>query len=116
MSSAAAVVREHLDAFNAHSTERVLAGFAPDAVWRTGADVFEGRAGLADLFDPWLWTLNPSLAEVGLVCEGDLVAAQLVEELTVDGELRRFGIAVFFRVRGGLIVAAKVYREGSADL
>ncbi|MDX6257885.1 MAG: uncharacterized protein QOJ11_4219 [Frankiales bacterium] len=116
MSDAAAAVREHIAAFNAHSTERLLAGFAADAVWRTGADVFEGEAGLAHLFDPWLWTLSPSLTLGNLVAEGSRVAVQLVEELTVDGELQRMDIAVFFEIRDGKIVSAKVYREGSADL
>ncbi len=41
-----AAVLEHLAAFNAHDTARVLAGFTPDAVWITGADRFEvGRPG-----------------------------------------------------------------------
>jgi ketosteroid isomerase-like protein len=40
----------------------------------------------------------------------------LVERLTIDGEVRRMDIAVFFEVRHGKIAEGKVYREGSADL
>jgi uncharacterized protein len=114
--SAVAVVREHVDAFNAHSTERLLAGFAPDAVWVTGTDVTHGRDGLADLFDDWLWGLRPSLAVITLVAADRHVAAELVEELTVDDERRAMNIAVFFVVDQGRITSAKVYREGSADV
>jgi hypothetical protein len=36
--SPAVVVREHLEAFNAHDTARLLGWFADDAVWITGTD------------------------------------------------------------------------------
>jgi hypothetical protein len=38
------VVAEHLTAFNEHDTDRLLAGFASDAVWATGQLVVRGRA------------------------------------------------------------------------
>jgi ketosteroid isomerase-like protein len=113
---ATAAVLEHISAFNAHSTQRLLDGLAEDAVWRTGTDVVQGSAALADLFDPWLWALAPSLKVTSLVAQGSQVAAQLLEELTVDGEVRRMDIAVFFDVRDGKILSAKVYREGSAEV
>ncbi|MCU1658124.1 MAG: nuclear transport factor 2 family protein [Pseudonocardiales bacterium] len=111
-----AVVIEHIEAFNAHSSERLLAGFAADAIWVTGQDTTRGRAGLAELFDPWLWSLNPSLTVSRLAAEGNVVAAELREQLTVDGELRTMNIAVFFDVCDAQIVVAKVYREGHADI
>ena len=46
----------------------------------------------------------------------DVAATELIEELTVDGEQRRFEIAVFFRFADGLITRVTVYREGSADI
>ena len=109
-------VTEHIDAFNAHDTERLLAGLAEDARWATGQDVFQGRASLAELFDDGLWALNPSLEVRTVVSDGEASAAELLEELTVDGERRRFAIAVFLRFADGLITSATVYREGSADL
>ena len=111
-----AAVLEHLAAFNAHDTARVLAGFTPDAVWITGADRFEGRAALADVFDAWLWTLEPVLTLLALVVEADRAAAQLHESLVLDGRRREFDIAVFFELAGGQVRQGKVYREGSADL
>jgi hypothetical protein len=109
-------VLEHLDAFNQHSSDRLLAGFSADAVWATGQDVFEGQAALAELFEPGLWAHNPSLTILSLIADAAGAAAELREELTVNGERRSFNIAVFFVVNRGLIRRAKVYREGSADI
>jgi hypothetical protein len=116
MPSARDVVEEHLAAFNAHDTERLLAGFGPDIVWSTGRDVMRGTTALAEVFDAGLWELAPSLATIAVVAEGGVVAAELHERITVDGELREFDIAAFFEVADGLIHRAKVYREGTADL
>lgn len=111
-----AVVARHLEAFNRHDTDGLLATLATDAVWNTGQDTIRGHQALADLFDPGLWALNPSLTVRTLLVEGNLVAAQLDEELTVDGDVRRFTIAGFFDVRAGLIQSTKIFREGSADI
>ncbi|MGN6609443.1 MAG: nuclear transport factor 2 family protein [Jatrophihabitans sp.] len=116
MSVARAAVVEHLAAFNAHDTERLLAGFAPDVVWITGQDTVVGADGLTGLFDAGLWALDPRLEVVGMLTQGDDVAAQLRECVTVDGERRTFPIAAFFTVADGLITRAKIYREGNADL
>jgi ketosteroid isomerase-like protein len=110
------VVREHLAAFNAHDTLRLLAWCTPDCVWVTGTDRFEGRPALAGIFDDWLWSLEPTLTVESMIAEGDSVAAELTERVTVDGETRSFAIAAFFTVADGLISRAKVYREGNADL
>jgi ketosteroid isomerase-like protein len=109
-------LREHLAAFNAHDTQRLLAGLADDVLWATGRDLISGRAALIELFDDGLWAMNPSLELRTSLAEGDTAAAELTEELTVDGERVRFPIAVFLRFRDGLITHATVYREGSADL
>jgi ketosteroid isomerase-like protein len=111
-----AAVLEHVAAFNAHDSERILAGFTADAVWITGADRFEGTPALADVFDAWLWTLAPELTVLALVVEDDRAAAQLHESLIVDGQRREFDIAVFFELSGGQIRLGTVYREGSAEL
>jgi ketosteroid isomerase-like protein len=116
MASAREAVEEHVAAFNAHDTARVLAGFAPDAVWATGQDVVRGSDSLAELFDAGLWQLEPSLHVLTLLGEETLVAAELHETITVEGARHDFRIAVFFTVEAGLIQAAKVYREGSADI
>jgi ketosteroid isomerase-like protein len=112
----AQLVAEHLAAFNAHDSARLLAGLAPDVRWATGQDVFHGRDELAGLFDDGLWAMRPSLERRSIVAAGDAAAAELTEQLTIDGEQRRFAIAVFFRFADGLITSATVYREGSADI
>jgi uncharacterized protein len=116
MSSAQELVEEHLAAFNAHDTERLLATLAPDVVWATGQDVCRGHDELAGLFDPGLWELDPSLSAAHILSDTTRVAAELVERITVDGELREFHIAAFFTVEEGVIRTAKIYREGSADI
>jgi len=111
------LVLEHVAAFNAHDTARLLAGLAPDARWATGQDVVVGAAALAELFDEGLWTMTPSLDLLSLVCEGPRAAAELRETLVVDGETRTFTVGAFFVVdEGGLITSGRVYREGSADI
>jgi ketosteroid isomerase-like protein len=112
----AQLVAEHLAAFNAHDSARLLAGLAADVRWVTGQDVFRGRDELAELFDDGLWAMRPRLEQRSLVVGDDAAAAELMEELTVDGEQRRFAIAVFFRFADGLISSVTVYREGSADI
>lgn len=83
--SAADAVARHVAAFNAHDTDRVLAGLAPDAVWITGHDIATGHAALAEVFDAWLWSMRPRLEIVSVVAGGETVAAELRENLTVDG-------------------------------
>lgn len=116
MTDTRAAVLTHLEAFNRHDTAALLAGFGPEAVWVTGQDTFRGAAELAGLFDDELWALRPALELLSLVVEADRAAARLRETLTVDGELRTFGIAAFFDVANGLIRAAQIYRAGSADI
>jgi ketosteroid isomerase-like protein len=112
-----AAAEEHVAAFNAADRGRLLAGFAPDAVWITGRDRFTGVAELAGLFDDGLWALRPRLEVLTLVADGDSAALRLHETLTVDGAAREFDIAVFLDFDpAGLIVRGQVYREGSADL
>ncbi len=110
------VLERHLAAFNRHDTAGLMATLAEDVTWRTGRDTIHGRAAVAELFDDWLWALNPSLTLLGSVAESSMVAAQLVERLTLDGELRQFVIAGFFEVDQGVIRVATIFREGSADL
>lgn len=116
MISALELVEEHIAAFNAHDSERLLATLAPDVVWATGQDVCRGHEGLAGLFDPALWALDPSLTAAHVLSDPTHVAAEMIERITVDGEPREFHIAAFFTVEDGLIRTAKIYREGSADL
>ena len=112
-----AVVLDHLDAFNAHDTDRLIAGLHQDVIWATGSDVFHGASQVRnDVFDEGLWAMRPSLTVRTLLVEGSAAAGTLHEALTVNGELREFDIAVFFTVHHAAIRTVKVFREGSADI
>ena len=109
------MVRQHLAAFNAGDLSGLMAGFAADAVWRTGATAVRGRAQLAELFAGALRDLRPELTLRTLVATGDRVACELTELLHLPAGARTDAIAGFYLVRGGRITAAHIYREGSAE-
>jgi ketosteroid isomerase-like protein len=111
-----AAVLEHVAAFNAYDSMRLLAGLHRDIVWATGTDVLRGLPALAALFDAGLWELRPSLEVRSLVVEGAGAAAIFVETLSVAGVTQTFPIAAFFELSDGAIRSVKVFREGSADL
>ena len=104
---------EHVAAFNAHDQQRLLAGLHPNIVWSTGIDTLRGHAAMTELFDDGLWAMDPSLR---VVAGTTVVAAELQESLTIDGEIQTFPIACFFDLAGPSIVRVKVFREGTADV
>lgn len=110
----AQIVAAHVDAFNSHNTDALLAGLANEVVWITGTDRFTGKAALNGVFDDWLWSLDPMLTVRRLYCSADGAAAQMREDLIVDGARQAFEIAVFFDIADGLVRRATVYREGNA--
>jgi hypothetical protein len=112
----AAVVTRHIDAFNAHDLDALMACFSTDASWVTGADHFEGAAALRTLFAGAFEALSPRLSLLNLLVQGDEVACELREDYSAAGVDRTDHIAGFFRVEAGRITAAKIYREGSADV
>ena len=112
----ASAVRRHIDAFNAQDLEALIACFSTDATWVTGADTFRGSAAVRELFAAAFAELSPQLDLRNLVAQGDVVACELREDYSVGGVEHSDHIAGFYRVEAGLIVAAKIYREGSADV
>jgi hypothetical protein len=113
---AAVVVRGHVDAFNARDLDALMAGFTDDASWVTGTSTARGRGELAELFGAAMAGLLPTLVILDLLAEGDRVACQMTETLTASGQEQTFFIAGFYELRGGQIAAAKIYREGSAEI
>lgn len=113
---AAAVIREHVNAFNSRDLERLLAGFTDDAAWVTGTTVVRGQHELAELFKEAMEGLLPALTIVSLLVQDHRVACELTETVTVNGDQRTFSIAGFYRLREGRIASAKIYREGSAEI
>ena len=110
------VLEEHIDAFNANDTERLLRGFAEEITWHTGSDVVNGRDALRTVFDDWLWARAPRLEVLHLVVDGDCAAMECVEHMVLDGRPVEDPIAPFFTARRGLLTSVRVYREGSAHL
>jgi limonene-1,2-epoxide hydrolase len=113
---AAAVLRRHVDAFNARDLDALMAGFTPDASWVTGTSVARGHDELTGLFAGAMAGLLPTLRIQNLLADGDRAACELTETLTFEGEQRTYSIAGFYRLRDGRIASAKIYREGSAEL
>ncbi|GAA2406591.1 hypothetical protein GCM10010404_75890 [Nonomuraea africana] len=113
---AAAVLRGHVDSFNARDLDALMAGFTDDALWVTGSSVARGRGELTELFSGAMEGLLPTLTIQNLLAAGDQAACQMTETLTVAGEERTFSIAGFYRLRDGRIESAKIYREGRAEI
>ena len=113
----AAVVRRHVAAFDAGDLEGLLAGFTDDARWRTGRSDATGRDELRELFTGAIGGLAPRLALRRRVGGADgTVAAELTETWTRDGGTGTAPLAGWYRVRGGRIAEARIYREGSAEV
>lgn len=111
----AALVRDHLEAFNARDLQRLVGGLSEDVVWRTGTDVVVGRERVEVFLRDATSGLLPTLQIRSLVADGDLVAGELEERYTHGGVDHQAAIAAFFRFTGTQIIEVKVYREGSAD-
>lgn len=108
------LVRRHIDAFNAGDADRLLADFAPDAVWVTG-DHTVPPGELRPFFEGAMRSLRPHLALVRIVGGGDAVAVEMVETWTHEDATKIAALVAMLDVADGRISRAKVYREGSAD-
>jgi hypothetical protein len=113
---AAAVVRRHLDAFNARDLDAIMRCFSDDATWVTGTDSVRGIAALEKFFAAAFDELSPQLRVQSILADGDRVACELREDYAADGVERTDHIAGFYRVSDGRVTAAKIYREGSAEV
>lgn len=109
------LLRAHVDAFNDRDLDALMAGFADDARWVTGRSTASGRAELTELFAGAMKGILPTLTIRELITGPGRAAAEMVEEYTHDGVAHVDHIAGFYVFRDGLIVSAKIYREGSAD-
>ncbi|WP_020420330.1 nuclear transport factor 2 family protein [Amycolatopsis sp. ATCC 39116] len=116
MTDPVSALEAHVEAFNDRDLAALMAGFTDDAAWITGTTTVRGSAELADLFEGALRGLLPTLTLDNVIASGDQAAAQLTETLTADGAEHTFAIAGFYRFRDGRISAAKIYREGSAEI
>jgi uncharacterized protein len=111
----AALVREHVGAFNARDVERLMRGLTDDVVWSSGADLVVGRERVEEFVRDAMDGLAPTLRIRSLVADEVRAACELVETYRYEGAERRVSIAAFFEFVGGRISVVKVYQEGSAD-
>ena len=111
----AALVRDHLQAFNARDLERLISGLSGMVVWRTVTDAVVGRAAVEAFLGDAMSGLLPTLQIRSLVADRDLVACELEERYRHGGVDHQAAIAAFFRFTGEQISEVKVYREGTAD-
>ncbi|MBA2730667.1 MAG: nuclear transport factor 2 family protein [Euzebyaceae bacterium] len=110
-------VEAHLAAFNARNLEAVSAGFCDDAVFATGDDLIIGRRGISAFFaEAFAQPLRAELRLLRSVTDGDTVACEVAERLTLDdGRSHELALAAFYTVRDAALARVKVYREdGSA--
>ena len=105
-----AVVRAHLGAFSAGDLDRTLATLAPTAHFVSGTTVVN-PSEFPEFFGWAMREISPTMQLDNVLVDGDRVACQFVESVTVGGERRHLNRAAFYRVHDGLITAAKVYDE-----
>ncbi len=110
------LIESHFAAFNRHDPTALFEGLTEDVLWATGTDVFNGKVELTELFDDWLWSTQRRIDVMRLIADGDHVAAECVEHMTLDRSPVALPMGVFFEVRDGLIRSVKVFREGSSDV
>lgn len=114
MSEADELVHRHVEAFNAHNADGILADFTPDATWATGDyRVREGR--LHEFFTTAMESVTPQLKIHRVIDGGDVVAAEMGEVWSYEGADKNAALVAVFDLVGGKISKAKIYREGSAD-
>ena len=104
------VVRTHLDAFSAGDLDRMLATLAPSARFVTGKTAVD-PVDFPEFFGWAIREISPSMQIENLLVDGDQVACQFVESISVDGDQQHLTRAAFYRVEHGLITSAKVYDE-----
>jgi len=105
-----AVVRAHLEAFSAGDLDRMLATLAPTAHFQSGSTVVD-PAEFAEFFGWAIREILPRMQLDTLLVDGDRVACQFVESVTLDGERKHLNRAAFYRVVDGLITSVHVYDE-----
>jgi ketosteroid isomerase-like protein len=111
----AALVARHVAAFNAADVDALLADFTADATWVTGTyAVPPGQ--LRDFFRDAMQELTPRLTVHRSIDGGDAVAVEMTESWTVGDRPDSKALVAVFSLREGKIAAAKIYREGSADV
>ena len=107
-----AVVDAHLAAFNAADLMAVMDGFAEDAVLSVGDQTVIGARAIRALFaDSFASPVSAELTLHRAVVDGDTIACELTEQLTVEGASHTIDVAAFYTVRDGRLVRVRIYRD-----
>lgn len=107
-----AVVDAHVAAFNAADLVAVMDGFADDAVLSVGDQTVIGARAIRSLFaDSFASPVTAELTLHRAVVEGDTIACELTEQLTVEGTSHTIDVAAFYTVRDGRLVRVRIYRD-----
>ncbi len=111
-----AAVEAHVAAFNRCDIAAVMAGFADDAVFSTADQTAIGARAIRSLFaDSFASPIAAELAVGRSVVDGDTVACELVERLTVDDATHVVEVAAFYTVRHARLVRVRIYRDLPPD-
>lgn len=107
-----AAVERHIAAFNRCDADAVMVGFDSDAVFSTADHTAIGARAIRALFiDSFASPITAELAIGQLVVDGDTVACELTEHLTVEGTTHTIDVAAFFTVRRGRLARVRIYRD-----
>ncbi|CAN5843297.1 hypothetical protein BH23ACT10_BH23ACT10_21160 [soil metagenome] len=107
-----AVVDAHLAAFNRCDLDAVMADVAEDATFTVGDQTAIGARAVRELFADSFG--SPVAAELTLqraVVDGDTIACELTEQLTVEDTGHAIDVAAFYTVRSGELVRVRIYRD-----
>lgn len=114
MSQTHDLVNRHIDAFNNHDVDALLADFAPSADWVTG-DYTVPEGQLREFFTSAMQSITPRLVLRRFIDGGDAVAIEMTESWTNEDTAKSAALVAVFDLSDGKITRAKVYREGSSD-
>lgn len=114
MSQTQDLVKRHIDAFNNHDVDALLADFAPSAEWVTG-DYTVPKGQLREFFTSAMKSITPQLTFRRSIDGGDAVAIEMTESWTNEGTSKSAALIAIFDLSDGKITRAKIYREGSSD-
>ena len=114
MSAVLDVVEAHLAAYNDRDVERLVEGFAEDAVFATSEHLVVGRRGVRGFFtDAFDGPGRGALELRRAVVQGDSAACELLQHLSLGDDTADLDIAAFYTVREGLLARVRVYRDGN---
>lgn len=114
MSQTPKFVQRHINAFNDHDVDALLADFAPSAEWITG-DYTVSKGQLREFFTSAMETLTPQLTLRRAIDGGSVVAIEMTEAWNHDATAKSADLIAVFDLDAGKITRARIYREGTAD-